>query len=382
MKYVYDRNMSVENPIISDRIVWHNVFEEGFDVYGFDGSNQEFLSRRIPLQIAEAISEGVLRQCGFAAGGRVRFFTNSIFIAIKAEFAAGYHGTCLSACAAYGLDLYKLGEDGRETYLHTYRPMQNEINYSVFQSVLDRNTNPDNDKATLGMYYTLNMPSFSEVKRLYIGLDKDSIIAAGKPYINDKPVIFYGSSITHGAAASRPGNTYEAFISQKYNLDYVNLGFAGNAKGEREMAEYIAGRDMSLFVCDYDYNAPTPEYLQATHYRFYEIIRKRHSEIPYVMMTRPNFRQIPSKNAIRRDIIRESYERAKSLGDDKVYFIDGEELFAGEYCMSCTVDGAHPNDLGFYRMADVVGKYLKVDHISLELVNSHNFSILYSCAKS
>ncbi len=202
------------------------------------------------------------------------------------------------------------------------------------------------------------MPGFSEVKHLYIGLDKGSILAAGKQYVNDKPIVFYGSSITHGAAASRPGNTYEALISEKYNLNYVNLGFAGNAKGEQQMAEYIAGRDMSLFVCDYDYNAPTVEYLLETHYRFYEIIRKKHPQIPYVMITKPDLRQNPKRNAVRRDIIRVSYEKAKIQGDDKVYFIDGETLFAGELCMSCTVDGTHPNDLGFYRMSEVIGKVI------------------------
>ena len=88
------------------------------------------------------------------------------------------------------------------------------------------------------------------------------------------PVVFYGSSITHGAAAGRPGNTYENFISQKYNLDYVNLGFAGQAKGEVNMAEYIAGLRMCAFVCDYDHNAPDADYLEKTHYRFYEIIRE------------------------------------------------------------------------------------------------------------
>ena len=59
-----------------------------------------------------------------------------------------------------------------------------------------------------------------------------------------KPVIFYGSSITHGAAASTPGYTYENLIAQKYNMTYVNLGFAGNAKAEDAMCDYIAKRPL------------------------------------------------------------------------------------------------------------------------------------------
>ena len=76
----------------------------------------------------------------------------------------------------------------------------------------------------------------TQVPTLQIGIDKDADIKDGKKYANDKPIIFYGSSITHGAAASSSGNIYEQQISRKYNADYVDLGFAGNAKGETDMA--------------------------------------------------------------------------------------------------------------------------------------------------
>ena len=204
--------------------------------------------------------------------------------------------------------------------------------------------------------YTLNMPHFCEVKKLYIGLEKGSKLGKRKKYRNDKPVVFYGSSITHGAAAGRPGNTYENFISQKYNVDYVNLGFAGNAKGETNMAEYISGLEMCAFVCDYDHNAPNVQHLMDTHYPFYEIIRKTYPDIPYIMVSKPDFRKDPIMSAKRRAIIIESYNKAIVSGDKNVYFIDGETLFEGDFCESCTSDGTHPNDLGFYRMADKIGK--------------------------
>jgi len=124
------------------------------------------------------------------------------------------------------------------------------------------------------------------------------------------------------------------------------------------MAQYIAGREMSVFVCDYDHNAANAEHLQATHYSFYEVIREKYTEIPYVMITKPDFRRNPQTNAVRRDIIKASYEKAWENGDRNVYFIDGETFFAGDCCMSCTVDGTHPNDLGFYRMSNIIGKVL------------------------
>ena len=326
-----------------------------FDVYGFDAKDGNLLSQRIPMDIAETVNKGVLRQGGQAAGGRVRFFTNSMTIAYRVEFAEANRSTCLSACATYGFDLYTSDETGKETFIHAFRPTENELSHCTFVSVCDRSKSWDKEKASKGMFYTMNMPCFAEISKLYIGLDKDCILRAGKQYINSKPAVFYGSSITHGAAACRPGNTYEALISQKYNLNYVNLGFAGHVLGEQTMAQYIAGREMSMFICDYDHNASTDR-LRQTHYPFYEIIREKHPDIPYIMISKPDFRSDPKANGVRRSVIKTSYEKAKENGDKKVYFIDGETLFEGDFCMSCTIDGVHPNDLGFYRMAQVIGK--------------------------
>ena len=46
------------------------------------------------------------------------------------------------------------------------------------------------------------------------------------------------------------------------------------------------------------------------------------------------------------------------MGDEKVYFLAGKTLFGKDDRINCTVDGTHPNDLGFRRMADAVGTVL------------------------
>ena len=146
-------------------------------------------------------------------------------------------------------------------------------------------------------------------------------------------------------------NIYENFISQAYNLDYRNFGFAGAAKGEKTMAEFLAGLEMCAFVCDYDHNAPSVDHLRATHEPLYRAIRAAHPDIPYVMMTRPDFDGDRANSAARRDVVYETYRRALSEGDRNVYFIDGERLLSGPYLDMATVDGCHPTDLGFYKMA-------------------------------
>lgn len=345
---IYDENFLKNDKADEGAVDWYKMPCDMFDIYGLLPENDGLLTRRLPLEIAKKVREGLAGQSGYGAGGRIVFSTNSSFVALKVEYAKGVVPTVCNHCFSFGFDLYKFDKGKKDVFVGAYRPV---ADFDFHTAEYKVNTG-NNGEMTC---YTLNMPHFCEVKKLYIGLEKGSKLGKRKKYHNEKPVVFYGSSITHGAAAGRPGNTYENFISQKYNIDYINLGFAGNAKGEASMAEYISGLEMCAFVCDYDYNAPDEKHLMDTHYHFYEIIRKAHPDIPYIMISKPDFYSNPAINDKRRSVIIRSYDKAIASGDENVYFIDGETLFEGDFYESCTSDGCHPNDLGFYRMANKIG---------------------------
>ncbi len=186
----------------------------------------------------------------------------------------------------------------------------------------------------------------SEVK---VSVPDEAKIEAPTPYKHG-PILYYGSSITEGGCCCRMSNAYNALLSRWLDVDYYNFGFSGSAKGEPEMADYINTIDFSAFVLDYDHNAPSAEHLENTHYPFYKKIRGKNPDIPIIMMSRPNFGYWPD-DAQRRDIVRNSYEKAVAEGDKNVYFADGETFFGTEDREACTIDTVHPNDLGFYRMA-------------------------------
>ena len=345
---IYDSNF-LRNDKVQDGIAdWYVVSPECFDIYGLLPERDGILTRRMPQDVAKKVSEGIWGQCGYGAGGRIVFATDSSFVGVRAEYANGRIPTVCNHCFSYGFDLYRFNEDEQDVFVGACRPA---IGFD-FTCAEYKVSTKNQGKLTC---YTLNLPHFCEVKALHIGIEKGCRLERVKKYRNERPIVFYGSSITHGAAAGRPGNTYENFISQKYNVDYVNLGFAGNAKGETAMAEYIATLDMCAFVCDYDHNAPNAEHLERTHYALYEVIRREHPDIPYIMISKPDFFANPEANDKRRGVIMESYRRAMAAGDKNVYFIDGETLFEGEFYASCTSDGVHPNDLGFYRMANKIG---------------------------
>lgn len=348
-----DKNLVVETTIAEPDLVWFDVKEAPFALYGLTYEADMGRYTRIPQHIAEGISTGVsggLNKC--TAGGRVRFRTDSSYIAIRAVMDNGTTMCHMPLTGQSGFDIYCVLDDGKDTYYRTFVPPRGvSEGYS-------------SGHRTDGVYrdYTINFPLYDRVKELYVALKRTAHISAPTPYLHEKPVVYYGSSITQGGCASRPGNAYQAIISRHLSVDHVNLGFSGSAKGEVAMAEYIATLDMSVFVMDYDHNAPSIEHLENTYYPFYRTVRERHPNLPIIFVSAPDILRDPTgcgRYTQSRDLICAYFERAKREGDKNVYFIDGAELFGGEEWDACTVDGTHPNDLGFYRMAVRIGKEIE-----------------------
>lgn len=334
-----DPNLVVPTKLEKDDIRFFNVLEEPFQVYGVFYEDGAF--RRLPEAVAETVSPGVLGLHRHTAGGRVRFRTDSPYIAVSVRLGKVNHNSHLSTVGSAGLDLYIEEED---RCVKSFIPPRGVEGH--FESVIDlKRSGVDS--------FTVNLPMYAEVISLHIGLKEGCTLLPPKPLPCDKKVVFYGSSITQGGCASRPGNSYEAMLSRRFGFDYVNLGFSGNAKGEDTIANYIAELSMDVFVYDYDHNAPNPEYLAATHEKMFRAVREKHPNIPIVMMCRPKY-YVTQDTQRRMDVIRTTCENAKASGDSRVYLLTGPELMAmcGEDGL---IDACHPNDFGFASMAKAVG---------------------------
>jgi hypothetical protein len=333
------------------QLEWYPFNEDFFSLYGvfYDKTEGQFL--RLPRKIADATSVGVSWLANQTSGGRLRFCTDSKIIAIKAEEGLCAFKSHIPVTGQMGFALYTDGKYERSFApdLSAIENRQNEtFSFSTFFKTIYPKPNGE-------FYnYDLYFPLYSSVKQLYVGVIKGSKFQATKKYSCDLPILYYGSSITQGACASHPGNEYQGHISRALDLDYINLGFAGKACGEQVMAEYISSIPHSIFVMDYDNNAPTLEHLEKTHYAFYKTYRKICKDTPVIFITKPNY-WIGNDNLGKgllatTKIIKNSYKKALAEGDKNVYFIDGKTFF-GKDLFSCTVDSVHPNDLGFYLMA-------------------------------
>ena len=338
-----DRNFAIRTSLDIGPVAFYQVREEPFSVCGL--MYEKGLYRRLPESVAKSVSEGVYALHAHTAGGRVKFITDSEFIAISAVMPAIEKMPHFALTGSAGFDLY-VGD--AEEYAGSFIPP-----FDIkdgYESVLHFETRQLRE-------ITINFPLYSAVADLRIGLHPEAVLQKSAGYESSKPIVFYGSSITQGGCASRPGNAYTSLVSRALRRDHINLGFSGNAKGEDEIAQYIRNLDMSVFVYDYDHNAPDIAHLEATHQKMFEAIRECNPDLPILILSRPKF-ILTAEEKQRLEIIRKTYLDAIAKGDRNVYLIEGPELM--EYAKNHgTVDNCHPNDLGFWSMAEVLIKYLK-----------------------
>ena len=337
-----DKNFVIETNIERENIKFYDAKEAPISLFGVWHDGECY--RRVPRDVAENTSEGVVSLAKATAGGRIRFITDSPYVILKVKYpSVGFMGHMPRSGSA-GFDMY-VNKDGRECYTKSFIP----TGADVFDGVVDFSEQKER-------LITINFPLYNGVCEVYVGINGDYSIKPAPDYSVKLPMVSYGSSITQGGCASRPGNAYQAVISRRYDADFINLGFSGSAKGEEAMKNYIASLPMSCFLFDYDHNAPNPDHLRATHKPIYEAVRKTHPDIPIIMMPRPEF--FSSRGIeIRNEIVKATYDYAKSVGDENVYFIPSRELMA--LCEdNGTVDGSHPTDFGFFSMASAMIKVL------------------------
>ncbi len=303
------------------------------------------------------VSEAVQGRSKTAGGARVRFRTNAPSVKIKISLHTLGVDLCIPLPGSSGLDVYTGTGIGAK-----YRGYVSPTNYTEKTQEKEIWLHPEFVQKDMNSEYigekmsdvVLNLPRNERLAGVEIGIPDGYTIEAPLPFTSAERIIYYGSSITEGGCASRPGNAYTAMVARWLDCDYQNLGFSGVARGEEAMAKHIAAQDCTIFVLDSAPTAPDARHLEATHEPFYKIIREARPNLHIIMMSKPDYDADPAGNAKRRDVIYRTYVNARMAGDENVYFIDGASFFGVLGRDSCTIDNCHPNDLGFFRMAEQV----------------------------
>ena len=350
-----DKNFEVKR-VKAENFDWFDHTNPNACLHGvfYDANDGEF--KRLPKDVAKATSEGVFWLHNNTAGGRLKFRTASNVFAIKGE--EKFIGV-MPHMPLYGQAGFSVYVDG--IYAGSVSPLyidveQRKDDIIYFDGMVDLSKQAFN--RTIIHDVEIYFPLYYNVQKLFVGVEKGCEVLKPKEYAVTLPVLFYGSSITQGGCASHPGNDYPSILSRKLDFDFINLGFSGNGKAEDSIVEYIVGLDCSVYVMDYDHNAPSLEYLERTHYPMYEKIRKAHPNAPIIFMSKPDC-DYRYESELFREKIKQSYKKARKSGDKNVYFVSGTRLFGKDCRDACAVDNCHPNDLGFYRMAKTLEPLMK-----------------------
>ncbi|MEJ5961585.1 SGNH/GDSL hydrolase family protein [Pedobacter immunditicola] len=275
-----------------------------------------------------------------AAGIAISFTTNSSAISAKWCVSDKKQLANMTPIANKGLDLY-IKKDGKWQFAGVGRPSA-DCNEAVLVKNMDLT-----EKECL-----LYLPLYDEVGQVEIGVDKNATMeAAATPF--KKRILIYGSSIVQGASASRPGLAYPARLSRETGLNFFNLGFSGSAKMEPAVADMVASIPADAYILDCVPNS-SPEQIKARTANFVSVIRKHRPlapiiVIPSIVREHGYFDQEVGKRVrSQNEAIAAEVKLLQQKGVKDLYFINPSHLLGQDH--EGTVDGTHPNDIGFDRM--------------------------------
>lgn len=300
-----------------------------------------------------SILEAIPRIAGLghrSCGGRICFRTNAPSFKLRMALEHVSVDIGIAMFGASSADVLA-GDRPSSRFLGLLNPSVYSDNAAVIEKTFYKHSDAMED-------ITVVLPRNETVTDFSVSVDDDFAVEAPTPYRNEKPILFYGSSITEGGCPTRVSCNYVSMVSNRLNLDIRNYGFSGNARGDLQFADYMIKQDPCLIVYDYDHNAPTPEWLADTHEPFFKRLRAALPGVPVIMMSRPAFIGNDDEEK-RRAIIRSTYEHALAAGDKLVRFLDGGTFFPKERLAECSVDIVHPNDIGFAYMTDALIPVLK-----------------------
>lgn len=340
-----DKNFEIGKPSVFDAVVY-DASKPPFTTYGgFSEEQRKF--EKMPLVDSQKIGAGVAWGSGCGAGIRITFATDSLNIRLRAKIRNKCYSVNMPFLSTASFTL-KEDENGKSSLVGNF--------------ITDRNDGVNECDGYLKLKggklrnFVLYLPLYSGADDIFIYLDKGSKLEKYEKFVGKPKILYYGSSITQGACASRADNTYQELVSESTGFDYTVLGFSGGAKAEYDMACVLKNADCDIFVCCYDHNAPDADYLAATHERLYKTFRENpaHKSVPVIFLSK-TYDKNDSDMIKRFRVIRRTYINAKKA-DETVYLIDGGKIFPQKLKEHCAVDGCHPTDLGLYFIAKALLK--------------------------
>lgn len=332
-------------------ILWYDM--KGLQLEGKGWSETKAHYDRFPAKAEGKVRPEVWSLSRHSAGLAARFVTDAQTIHARWTLTSKrLEMPHMPSTGVSGLDLYVKGEQGR------FRWLANKSPSGETTSLVLANAIPPGKHEFL-----LYLPLYNGVTSVEIGIPKASSIAKGPAYddAHARPVVFYGTSICQGGCASRPGMVHTAILGRWLQRPVINLGFSGNGRMEKEVAELMAELDPACYVIDCLPNIGAKEVEERTG-ALVKILRDAHPKTPILLVEDRNYSDSffnsgkRERNETNQAALKKEFEKLQAAGLEQLYYLEGKDLLGDDN--EGTVDSSHPTDLGFMRQAEAFYKVL------------------------
>lgn len=335
----FDPNMAIEKAVVTNGMRWIDGRYLPLEGRVFDDVARYY--DRLPSNVTTKVNAGVRSMKSHSAGMQFRFATDSKRMTIKWTPTSGSLAMDhMPSTGVSGIDIYRFDADaGAWRYVKT-----------------GRISNPKGGEVSLpwqpGTPCLINLPLYNGIRSFTLGIEEGATVSALPPRASgvNKPVVFYGTSITHGGCCSRPGLSFVNIVGRDLDVPVVNLGFSGSGQMELEMSEHLARIDASCYVLDCIWNM-NAAMVKSRYEPFLRNLRRHRPETPIVMA---EWCDVYCRPGDARDTCMKAlYEKLVAEGWKNLVYLPKDNMFSGD--LEGTVDGCHPNDLGMRTLADAFG---------------------------
>jgi hypothetical protein len=328
--------------IPQDEIRWHDVQEWGVEGRGFNDT--EAFYDRLPAKAKSTVRESVWGLSRHSAGMLTRFRTDATSLHVSYEVTSkNLAMPHMPATGVSGLDLYAKDLDGRWKWVAVLPP-----NSPVVEQQWVSGLSPGIRE------YAVYLPLYNGVKYLKIGTLPNALWEPLPPRTS-KPLVFYGTSITQGACATRPGMAHTSILGRRLDHPVINLGFSGSGTMDLSIAELLGEIDAAVYIIDCLPNMTADDVRQRT-VPFISKLRSLQPSTPILLVEDRSYsgswliHSQRERNIASRTALAEEMSRLRELQVKYLYYLGGESLLGAD--RDDTTDGSHPSDLGFQRHAD------------------------------
>ena len=309
---------------------------------------------RLPDSLTTNVNGGVRAMRDNTSGMLFRFRTDSNFLVLRHTPLHGWHGMPhMTEVGMSGWDVYRLDKaSGKWRFVAS--------NWGARDDAAHPGARLRRIDWTPGDECIINLPLYNGVKEFALGVAPDSRIEAPSPWASGvtKPVVFYGTSITHGGCCTRPGLGFVNIVGRELQVPVYGLGFSGSGVMEYELSDVISRIDASCYVLDCLWNMSLKEEqspgrsVEGNYEKFIRNLRAKRPGVPIVMAEHCNV--FGNKKDDRDIFIRKLYDKLVAEGWKNLVYLPNDAMYTGDY--EGTVDGCHPNDLGMMSMAKAFSK--------------------------